>query len=76
MMMRVSLAQVPVWQIAASIVLLIASCALVVWLSAWIFRVGLLMTGKRLNVKTLFQVIRQGNDQVITIQEQSSIGEG
>jgi ABC-2 type transport system permease protein len=65
MMMRVSLGAVPIWQIALSIALLAAGGALVVWLAAWIFRVGLLMTGKRLGPKTLFRLIRRGADQAI-----------
>jgi ABC-2 type transport system permease protein len=63
MMMRLSLGTVPVWQIILSLLLLAAGAALVVWLAAWTFRVGLLMTGKRLKIKTLFQVIRRGSDQ-------------
>jgi ABC-2 type transport system permease protein len=67
MMMRVSLGTVPVWQIALSTVLLATGAAFVVWLAAWVFRVGLLMTGKRLGPKTLFRLIRRGADQAIPI---------
>ncbi len=64
MMMRVSLGVVPAWQIILSLVLLAATGAATVWLAAWIFRVGLLMTGKRLRLLTLLRVVRQGADQV------------
>ena len=69
MMMRISLGVVPAWQVALSMLLLAASGVAVVWLAAWVFRVGLLMTGKRLKVKTLIHVIRQGADQVVHLLE-------
>ncbi len=65
MIMRISLGLVPAWQIAVSVVLLAAAGGAVVWLAAWVFRVGLLMVGKRLAFRTLIQVIRQGTDPVI-----------
>jgi ABC-2 type transport system permease protein len=60
MMIRLVLGQVPWWQLAVSLGLLVATVAVVVWLAAWIFRVGLLMTGQRLSPRVLFQAIRQG----------------
>ena len=71
MMMRISLGDVPAWQIILSLALLAAGAALVVWLAAWTFRVGLLMTGKRLKIKTLFQVIRRGSDQSAVLPNQN-----
>jgi ABC-2 type transport system permease protein len=67
MMMRVSLGTVPLWQIGFSMALLAAGAAVVVWLAAWIFRVGLLMTGKRLGLRTLFRLIRRGADQAVPV---------
>lgn len=43
----------PAWQIALSIVVLIASAIFFVWLSARIYRVGILMYGKKVTFKEL-----------------------
>jgi len=48
MVMRLSLTDVPAWQVGVSMLLLVGTTVFVVWLSAWIFRVGMLMTGKSL----------------------------
>jgi ABC-2 type transport system permease protein len=71
MMMRISMGEVPVWQIILSLLLLAAGTALVIWLAAWTFRVGLLMTGKRLKIKTLFHVIRRGSNQTAVLPNQN-----
>ena len=43
--------------------ILIGVTAGVVWLAVWVFRVGLLMTGKRLGLRTLWQVMRSGRNE-------------
>lgn len=43
----------PVWQVALSVVLLIATSLFFVWLSARIYRVGILMYGKKVTLKEL-----------------------
>jgi len=48
----------PMWQVLLSIALLIASCAGVVWLSGKIYRAGILLYGKKLSLKNLWQIIR------------------
>ena len=62
MMIRLVLGQVPLWQIYLSLGLLAASVVLIVWLAAWVFRVGLLLTGQRLTPRTLFRAMHQGRD--------------
>ena len=47
MFLRICAQPPPVWQLALSVVLLVASIVLVVWLAARIYRVGILMYGKR-----------------------------
>ena len=47
MPMRMSMMQVPAWEVAASFVSTILGCALAIWFAAKIYRVGLLMYGKR-----------------------------
>lgn len=60
MMVRITVVMPPVWQIALSIVLLILSVVGSMWLSARIFRVGLLMYGKRPNLPELMKWVRYG----------------
>jgi ABC-2 type transport system permease protein len=55
MMLRVSAASVPWWEIALSIVVLAASLPLIIRMSGKIFRVGILMYGKR---PTLIEIMR------------------
>ena len=55
MFLRIVVGGVPTWQILACIALVLATIAAVIALSAKIFRVGLLMTGKRF---TLGEVLR------------------
>lgn len=50
--------QVPAWQIALSLVALVAACVGAIWVSARIYRVGLLMTGKRPSVKELIRWVK------------------
>jgi ABC-2 type transport system permease protein len=47
MPLRMAVTDVPVWQIAASLGCLALGCVGAVWLAARIYRVGLLMYGKR-----------------------------
>lgn len=53
-----SATQVPIWQVTASIAILVVSCLAAIWVSARIYRVGLLMTGKRPNLKELVRWVR------------------
>ena len=50
---------VPLWQIALSIALLYASFLGAVWVSAKIYRIGILMYGKKVNLKEMMRWIRQ-----------------
>jgi len=47
MFLRIALGSAPVWQIAVSIGLLIMTIVAVIWIAAKIYRVGVLMYGKR-----------------------------
>jgi ABC-2 type transport system permease protein len=55
MFLRIVVQMPPAWQIAASIVSILATTALVMWICARIYRVGILMYGKR---PTLPEIIR------------------
>jgi len=50
--------QVPAWQIGTSLAGLLLACFGAIWVSARIYRVGLLMTGKRPSLKELMRWIR------------------
>ncbi|MBO0857031.1 MAG: ABC transporter permease [Chloracidobacterium sp.] len=47
MFLRIALGAAPAWQIAASIILLVLTIIAVTWVAAKIYRVGVLMYGKR-----------------------------
>jgi ABC-2 type transport system permease protein len=53
-----SATQVPPGQIAASLVSLAVACVAAIWVSARIYRVGLLMTGKRPTLKELVRWVK------------------
>ncbi len=58
MFIRIVLGSPKAWQIALSICILIATVGLVIVLSAKIFRIGILMTGKRFTIKEILKWIR------------------
>jgi ABC-2 type transport system permease protein len=60
MPMRVLITPVPAWEIALSLVTLLATIALALWCAARIFRVGILMYGKRSTLRELLRWVREG----------------
>lgn len=58
MPMRMSLTSVPAWQVAVSLLGMVLACVAAIWFSARIYRVGLLMYGKRPSLKELFKWLR------------------
>ena len=72
MILRISLGAVPFWQIIVSLVLLTIAMMFVIWLSARVFRWGLLMYGKRVSVREILRIIRQapGMGTVATAQQE------
>lgn len=50
---------VPIWEIAVSLVLLVATFALCAWASAKVYRVGILMFGKKSTWKDLWKWFKQ-----------------
>lgn len=60
MMVRTTVVMPPAWQIALSIVLLSLSVVGAMWLSGRIFRVGLLMYGKKPDLPELMKWVRYG----------------
>ena len=70
MLVRLSLADVPPWQIGLSVLLMGVGALLIVWIAAQVFRVGLLMYGKRLSPRALWAALRQGLDVIPEGQEE------
>ncbi len=58
MPMRMSIIAVPGWQVALSLLGMAAACVGAVWFSARIYRVGLLMYGKRPSLRELVKWLR------------------
>jgi ABC-2 type transport system permease protein len=58
MVPRVGLQAVPAWQIAASIALLVLSIWAVLWFSSRLYRVGILMYGKRASLPEILRWLR------------------
>jgi len=61
MMARIPFGVVPLWQLLLSIGLLILTFLFVVYISAKIYRVGILMYGKKATFKDLFKWIKTKN---------------
>lgn len=59
MISRIASTSVPVWQIITSILLMILTFFGIMWLAAKIYRVGILMYGKKATFKDLAKWIRQ-----------------
>ncbi len=58
MFLRITLEAAPGWQIALSILLMVATIIAAVWLAAKIYRVGVLMYGKRPTIPELVRWLR------------------
>jgi ABC-2 type transport system permease protein len=59
MMARIVAEPPPAWQIALSLVIGFATVALLIWLAARVYRVGMLMYGKRASIPELLRWLRQ-----------------
>ena len=60
MFLRMSVLMPPVWQIVLSVVLTSLTIALVIWVAARIYRVGILMYGKPPNFPEMVRWVRHG----------------
>jgi ABC-type Na+ efflux pump, permease component len=61
MMMRLPLAEVPWIDVAGSIVILLLSIPAALWAGARLFRVGVLIYGKRPTLKEIWLILRRGS---------------
>ncbi|HLR24829.1 MAG TPA: ABC transporter permease [Fodinibius sp.] len=60
MITRIAITDVPFWQIGLSIILMLGTFAVTMWLSAKIYSVGILSYGNSANFKELWKWIREG----------------
>jgi ABC-2 type transport system permease protein len=58
MMMRIAVVNPPLWQVLLSMAIMIATILLCVWIAARIYRVGILMYGKRPSITELGRWLR------------------
>jgi ABC-2 type transport system permease protein len=56
---RVASASVPVWQVALSFVLMALAVLAIAWLAGRIYKVGILMTGKRPTLPELWRWVKE-----------------
>jgi ABC-2 type transport system permease protein len=59
MLLRAGAVEVPLWQIGASLALLLLGTIAVAWAAAKVYRVGILMTGKRPSIPEILRWIGQ-----------------
>jgi ABC-2 type transport system permease protein len=60
MIVRMTVSSVPAWQVALSLALLAGAFVVVIALAARIYRVGILMTGKKATLRDLWRWLRTG----------------
>jgi len=58
MILRVSLAAIPKWEVASTIALMLASTCIMLWVSSRIYRVSILMYGKRPTLPEIYHWLK------------------
>jgi ABC-2 type transport system permease protein len=66
LILRLGLGALPTWQIVLSVAIQVVSVIGVMWLAAKVFRLGMLMYGKALTPRTLWQALREGKTTLTT----------
>ncbi|GAB4547388.1 MAG: ABC transporter permease [Anaerolineae bacterium] len=75
MIVRAALIDVPSEQVILSIVLLLVTMWGVMWLSARIFRLGMLNYGKRLTLGQIWRALREGRQQIVSARTGGEVAE-
>lgn len=70
LIMRMGLTDIPAWQIALSLAIQVVSTIAIMWLAAKVFRLGMLMYGKRLTPRTLWAALREGSTTLTTATQE------
>jgi ABC-2 type transport system permease protein len=66
MILSISWTNVSALEVILSLAILAVSVVVVVWLSARIFRLGMLSYGKRLSVRDIVRAFREGRQSIVT----------
>jgi ABC-2 type transport system permease protein len=66
LMLRFAMTTLPTWQIALSVAIQVMAVIGAMWLAAKVFRLGMLMYGKRLTPRELWRAIREGRTVLTT----------
>ncbi len=66
LIMRLGLATLPAWQIVLSVAIQVMTVVVVMWLAAKVFRLGMLMYGKRLTPREVWRALREGRTVMTT----------
>ena len=61
MMVRLAASDVPPWEVVASLAVLLLTGVTLLWISARVFRAGLLMYGQRMSLGRVFAALRQAS---------------
>ena len=61
MMVRLAASDVPLWEVVASLAVLLLTGVALLWISARVFRAGLLMYGQRMSLRGVFSALRQAS---------------
>ena len=61
MMVRLAASDVPLWEVAASLAVLLLTGVALLWISARVFRAGLLMYGQRMSLRGVFAALRHAS---------------
>jgi ABC-2 type transport system permease protein len=70
LILRMGMTSLPTWQIALSIAIQVISVIVVMWLAAKMFRLGMLMYGKRLTPRQVWQALREGRTTLTTAADE------
>ena len=61
MMVRLAASDIPLWEVVASLAVLLLTGVALLWISARVFRAGLLMYGQRMSLLGVFAALRQAS---------------
>ena len=59
MMIRLGASDVPLWEVVGSLAVLLLTGVALLWISARVFRAGMLMYGQRMSLSAVFAALRQ-----------------
>jgi ABC-2 type transport system permease protein len=58
MVLRMALQMPPLWQVLLSLAIVVATTSIIIWMSARVYRVGILMYGKRPSLREVARWVR------------------